>query len=457
MSLRAVLLHELGLAEKVLLDPAATGHLRESLELAEATSRRAVIAADLAELLVLAGNWEAGVAIVAAALDELAGYAEEPGDSLSSAIAHLQAWWARFAAYDPYLVGEFDHLLPELLDTARGRAAGPRTLAGLLAGVLAWRGEPAATVLGLLDHALDGNRLLAQVDSNPLIVAQAVFAAVWLEDPARAEELASELLALSRSRGSVSALSIAAYARAAIRSRRGELVGAETAVRAVIETAQEHGGTFAIAGTLYWAADALIERAGLADIAALATGIKLEPALARTATGAMLQEVLAGPRWPPDYPAARGELQAAAETYTALHQLSPGTCWRSALALALAGQDSGKALRLADSELEAARRTGSPRSAGIALRTRGMLQGGQRGLADLREAADVLRHRMRGWSTRGPWSSSAPRCCAPTSAPRRASHCAQGWTSPTGAAQDGSPIGQQPNCELPAPGHGARC
>ncbi len=391
MSLRAVLLHELGLAEKVLLDPAAAGHLRESLGLAETTSRRAVIAADLAELLVLAGNWEAGLAIVHTALDELAGYAEEPGDSLSSAIAHLQAWWARFAAYDPDLVGEFDHLLPQLLDTARGRAAGPRTLAGLLAGVLAWRGEPAATVLGLLDHALDGNRLLAQVDSNPLIVAQTVFAAVWLEDPARAEELASELLALSRSRGSVSALAIAAYARAAIGSRRGELVGAETAVRAVIETAQEHGGTFAIAGTLYWAADALIERAGLADIAALATGIKLEPALARTATGAMLQEVrgrlaLASG----DYLAARGELQAAAETFTALQQLSPGTCWRSALALALAGQDSAQALRLADSDLDAARRAGSPRPAGIALRTRGMLRGGQPGLADLREAVAVL-------------------------------------------------------------------
>ncbi len=180
--------------------------------------------------------------------------------------------------------------------------------------------------------------------------------------------------------------------------------------------------------------------------------------LARTATGAMLQEVrgrlaLASG----DYPAARGELQAAAETYTALHQLSPGTCWRSALALALAGQDSGKALRLADSELEAARRTGSPRSAGIALRTRGMLQGGQRGLADLREAADVLRESDARLEHARALVEFGAALRAPTSAPRRASHCAQGWTSPTGAAQDGSPIGQQPNCELPAPGHGARC
>src|SRR5439155_9758530 len=40
-------------------------------------------------------------------------------------------------------------------------------------------------------------------------------------------------------------------------------------------------------------------------------------------------------------------------------------------------------------ELEEARRAGLPRPAGIALRTRGMLEGGERGLADLREAAEL--------------------------------------------------------------------
>lgn len=392
VSMRAVLLHELGRAEKVLFDPAAAGHVRESLELADDPALRVAVAPDLVELLALAGQWDAGVAVVQAAMEELAGYAEELDDSSSAAVARLRTRWAQLASYDPYLVGEFDHRLSWLLHAALEQTAGPRTLAAVLAGILCWRGEPAATVLELLDRALDGNRLLAEVDSDPSIVLQAVFAAVLLEEPERAEALSSELFALSRSRGSVPALLIAAYARAAIRTRRGELVGAETDLRTVIEIAIEHGAEFAIPMALCWGADALIERPGLADIAALATGIELEPALARTATGAMLQEVrgrlaLASG----DYPAARGELQAAAETYTALHQLSPGTCWRSALALALAGQDSGKALRLADNELEAARRTGSPRPAGIALRTRGMLQGGQRGLADLREAADVLR------------------------------------------------------------------
>ena len=83
-------------------------------------------------------------------------------------------------------------------------------------------------------------------------------------------------------------------------------------------------------------------------------------------------------------------LQAAAGTYEALHLLTPGTRWRSALALAVAAEDPGQARQLAGRELAGARRAGQPRAAGIALRTRGMLEGGEQGLRDLSEATEVL-------------------------------------------------------------------
>jgi DNA-binding CsgD family transcriptional regulator len=162
-------------------------------------------------------------------------------------------------------------------------------------------------------------------------------------------------------------------------------------VRTVIEIAVEHGMAFAVPSVLYFGADALIERPELADAAALAGAIALAPDFARTASGAMLREVrgrLALAQ--ADFGTARAELQAAAGTYEALHLLSPGTCWRSALALAVAAEDPGQARRLADSELADARRAGLRRPTGIALRTRGMLAGGERGLRDLREAAEVL-------------------------------------------------------------------
>jgi DNA-binding CsgD family transcriptional regulator len=91
-----------------------------------------------------------------------------------------------------------------------------------------------------------------------------------------------------------------------------------------------------------------------------------------------------------DLSTARAELRAAAGTYETLHLLNPsGSCWRSALSLALATEDPVEARRLADSELEDAQRAGLPRPTGIALRTRGLLEGGERGLSDLRAAAEL--------------------------------------------------------------------
>jgi DNA-binding CsgD family transcriptional regulator len=390
-SLRARLAHDLGRAEKVLGDPAAAGHLRESLRLTSDPAMRAAIVPDLAELLILAGQWEAGTTLLKEALADLADRDVPSGEPARAAIARLRSWWAGLSAYDPRLVGELDHRLGELRSAARGPDAGSRMLAGLLAGVLAWRGEPESEVLALLDHALDHGRLLARVDSAPLMAAQALFSPITLEQLGQAEELAGQLLAQSRSRGSVVGLVIAGCMHAGVRARRGELVDTETDVRTVIEIAAEYGITFAIPSALWYGADALIERPGLADLAALADTAALPPDLARTASGALLREVrgrlalAAG-----DLRTARAELTAAAGTYETLHLVNPGaSCWRSALALAVAAEDSAEARRLATSELEDARQAGLPRPAGIALRILGMLEGGERGLDDLREAAEL--------------------------------------------------------------------
>lgn len=389
--LRAELLAELGRAEKVVGDPAAAEHLRESLQMASDPAARAAVAPDLAELLLLAGQWDAGTAVIRSALADMTDRDTQPGDAAHAADLRLQAWWAGLAAYDPNLVAEFNHRLRELRAAARGPDAASRMLAGLLAGVLAWQGERGAEVQALLDHALDQDRLLARVDSDPLMAAQALFAPVILDQLDRAEAHADQLLALSRSRGSVIGLVIAASVRAAVCTRRGELVGAETEMRAIFELAVEHSMAFAVPSALYFGADALIERPELADVAALAGTIELAPDFARTASGAILREVrgrlaLAHA----DLGTARAELQAAADTYQALHLVNPGTCWRSALALAVAAQDPSQARQLADIELTEARRAGLPRPAGIALRTRGILKGGEQGLRDLREAAEVL-------------------------------------------------------------------
>jgi len=391
VSLRVLLARELGRAEKVVGDPAAAEHLRESLRLTSDPALRAAVVPDLAELMIFGGQWGAGTALLREALAELADRDVSSGESAPAVVARLQSWWAGLSAYDPSLVGEVDQRLAELRSAARGPDVASRKLAGLLAGVLAWRGEPEATVLALLDHALDHDRLLARVDTDPLMAAQALFAPVMLDQLGRAEELADQLLDQSRSRGSAIGLVIAGCMHAAVRARRGELVDTETDVRSVIEIAVEYGITFGIPSALWYGADALIERPGLADIAALTDVAALPPDFARTASGALLRE--AGGRLAlaaGDLGTARAELKAAAGIYEALHLVNPGaSCWRSALALAVAAEDPAEARQLATSELEDARRAGLPRPASIALRARGMLEGGERGLRDLREAAEL--------------------------------------------------------------------
>jgi DNA-binding CsgD family transcriptional regulator len=392
VSVRTVLSYELGRAEKTVGDPAAAEHLRESLRLTSDPALRAAVAPDLAELLVLTGQWDAGAALLRETLAEVADHGVELGEPSPAAVARLQGWWAGLSAYDPRLVGEFDHGLGEMRASARGQDAASRMLAGLLGGVLAWRGERGASVLELLDHALDHGRLLARIDSDPLMAAQALFGPVMLDQLEWAGDLARQLFALSRSRGSVVGLVIAGCMHAAVTARRGELVDTETDVRMVMEIAFEHGMAFAIPSALYFGVDALIERPGLADVTALADVAAIPADLAATASGALLREVhgrltlAAG-----DLGTARAELRAAAATFETLHLLSPSaSCWRSALALAVAAEDPAEARRLADSELEDSRRAGLQRPAGIALRTRGMLEGGERGLRDLREAAELL-------------------------------------------------------------------
>jgi DNA-binding CsgD family transcriptional regulator len=392
VSLRAELSHELGRAEKVLGDPAAADHLLESLRLTSDPAARAAVAPDLAELLVLSGQWDAGAALLREALAELADRGVPTGEPSPAAVARLQAWWAGLSAYDPRLVDEFDQRLDEMRATARGSDVPSRMLAGLLTGVLAWRGERGARVLALLDHALDRGRLVARVDSDPLMAAQAMFAPMFLDQLERAEDLAVQLIALSRSRGSVLGLVIASCVHAGTTSRRGHLVDTETDVRAVMEIAMEHGMAFAIPSALYFGVDALIERPGLADVAELAGAIELPPDFDQTASGALLRKVrgrlaLAAA----DLRTARAELRAAGDIFEALHLLNPSaSSWRSALALAVTAEDPAEARRLVSSELEDARRAGLLRPAGIALRTRGLLEGGDGGLRDLREAAELL-------------------------------------------------------------------
>jgi DNA-binding CsgD family transcriptional regulator len=386
--LRAALLHELGRAEKIVRDPAAARHLRDALDLTRDPAQRPAVASDFVHALFLAGKWDAGVAAAQAALDELADV-DQQTESAEDDATRLRCWWAWGTAYEPSRVAEFDSRLAELLAIAKGPGPGARLLASLLVNVLAARGEEKEQALELLDHALQDGRLLSRVNSDSAFVNTAILGAVWLDELAKAEALAEQLLDTSRSRGSIIGVVAGLCARTAARTRRGDLVDAETDIRAFVDIARENGMAFAIPQALYWAADALIERPELADVAALANAVEPDASYARMLSGALMREIRGRLAFASsDLRTARAELASAADTYLALNVNV--SSWRSALALAVAGEDQAEALRLARSELANAKRLGSRRLAGVALRTLGVLEGGQAGLKHLHEAVAVL-------------------------------------------------------------------
>src|SRR5439155_518504 len=87
------------------------------------------------------------------------------------------------------------------------------------------------------------------------------------------------------------------------------------------------------------------------------------------------------------------ELLEAGRRFEAVGSRNPAfIAWRSPAALALHQLgDHEEARRLAKEELELARTWGAPRALGAALRVAGLIEGGERGLALLEEAVQVLR------------------------------------------------------------------
>jgi DNA-binding CsgD family transcriptional regulator len=383
---RAGLLHELAIAETLMRDPGAAGHFEDAKRIERDPLRRARIARDLAELLVFSGPREP-----VPRRPESAVAADSSGraDELTPPIEGVRAG---IAAFDPWAVADLDWRIPLLRTAAAGAGPASRELSLLLASLVAVRGGPPEEVLGLLERGLDDGRFLSDEGAESWALPQALGALTLIDELDRAAVLADDMVAHARKAGSRIGIASGLAHRALAQARRGNLVAAEVDLRDALGCSKERDPGVPLPATLWYGADAIIERRELADMATMAEALEAPAGSAPRFAEAVALEVrgrarlLAG-----DVGGAVGDLRACGQTVAALGFNNPNlSAWRSHLALALAGEESGEARVLAAAELADARRIGVARGVGVALRVTGLLTGGESGLAMLREAVSVL-------------------------------------------------------------------
>jgi DNA-binding CsgD family transcriptional regulator len=379
---RAGLLLELGSAETQVDGDAAIEHLREAHALTEDPIGRAEIALLLGRQLFLLRGEESD-AVYCQALEELAGADAELERLLEAGLIT-----AGLFAPSPHAAAR------ERLERVRGRPAdatvGEKLLLSLLAYHDARAGAPAADVVPLARRALaDG--MLAKVDFGAAVPGCTVLAMADLDEVLVTYE---DALSEAHRRGSPFALAAVKVFRAQTLLWRGDLGEAEAEAREALAIGETWGASARFAGhAAAFLADALMEQGKLDEAAAALARAGYGESLPDSArllylsdSGARLR-ILRG-----DLAIGlAGMLEAGRRFESVGSRNAAFIAWRSPAALALLqlGQRD-EARRLAAEEVELARTWGAPRALGAALRAAGLIEGGERGLALLKEAVHVL-------------------------------------------------------------------
>jgi DNA-binding CsgD family transcriptional regulator len=282
----------------------------------------------------------------------------------------------------------------------RERAAADQTAPPELCAVASYisvlMNQPSDVGAGLATRALARASTAPGPGGLPIpssaLTERATFALLWAERYAQVEPLVDASIAEARVAGDGGRLAVGLATRAWLALRLGDLNGAETDARTAL------AATELPAPPMY-----RVLNAGVLVDALVAQG---ELAAAEEALAPLGSEVERGSLTAAVLRLARGRLRVAQgrvaeglEDFLAVGvRLTKGmvTCpgflpWRSDAALArLALGDREEAQRLAEDELGLARTFAAPRALGVAMRTAGVVVGGDRGERLLREAIDTF-------------------------------------------------------------------
>jgi DNA-binding CsgD family transcriptional regulator len=382
--LRATLLLELGLAEKLAGDVgSALEHLEQVRTVASDPVMRTRAAIEASMIRVFSGDWHGPLAVIEQALLEL-------GDRDPDLAPATEASLTAMMGYDVRLVSTLDSRLPALRKLADGSGSAARSLLMTLAGIGAMRGEPSDLIRTRVERAWDGGRFLTGGGIVELL-PQGCYALLMYDDLDGAQQLVDGLRVDAQARGSLMEFVMASTMASALETRRGNLSIAEAEMRVACDRVMEHGFLFALPTLLWGGVDVLVERPEAASVAALIE--ILDPAAMPNSFNVAVVSLVRGRlRFVAgDQEAAIADLRTTGEIMETLHVSNPNAVsWRSTLALMLTKAERDEAIDLVGSELAEARAIAQPRAIGVALRTLGMLVGSEDGLAHLKDAVSVL-------------------------------------------------------------------
>jgi DNA-binding CsgD family transcriptional regulator len=267
-----------------------------------------------------------------------------------------------------------------------GHTAGQRSVLAVLAFEALRRHEPAGLCRELALRALAAGRMLAEQSAQTMVYFAATSALLAAEAHDDARDAVAAGMADCRARGMVYGVAGIFWMRGLLALAEGDLTGAEADERTCVEHAVPTMVGIGVASL----ALVLLEKGDVAGAAdELARGGLLTDARPLYVWGPYVRGLV---RLAQGRPAdALADFRDVGRHATEVGGFPAALPWRAHAALALAALgDTEDAREMADAELARARRLGTPRALGVALRASGLVAAGEERLVALAAAVEVL-------------------------------------------------------------------
>jgi DNA-binding CsgD family transcriptional regulator len=384
---RAHVLARLGRAAAAAGDPVAVEHLEAALLAVDDPERRAEISYSIGRTLMAGGRHREAADTFDRGLAELSDTSSELGLLLEAGFVSAAR---RSIATLPLAVAR---VRPLLAQRFTGATPGERALLAHVAYERALAGKACEDVRAAAEAALSKGRLLDEESADGFAFYRAVEALAWADELDAADAALGAAVEDARHRGSVFGYATACYARAEVHLLAGRIGEALADAQAAVDAGRD-GWRLALP-----AAHAVLSRclAEQGDPAAAAQALELPGGEEPWHASVTLSQLFEARGW---LALSRGDPESALDAFQECRRRqawiqapNPAVmAWRSGTALAALAldDDTERATLLAEQELDLARSFGAPRAIGVALRTTGLVRGGEQGLELLAEAVSAL-------------------------------------------------------------------